>query len=342
MSIELAWPYTLLALPLPLLAKRFLPPVPESLGVTVRVPFFARLTGTATGIGHVRSRGRLLLAVLAWILLTLAAARPQFIGEAIQFPTSGRDLLLAVDISESMQTEDMVLKRVRVDRLTAVKALADEFIERRVGDRLGLLLFGQQAYLQTPLTFDRETVRTFLNEAVIGLAGRKTAIGDAIGLAVKRLRDRPQQQRVLILLTDGANTAGEVQPLQAAELAAQEGVRIYTIGMGADELTVNTLFGQRRVNPSQSLDEATLQAIAEKTGGRYFRARDSQGLAAIYKRLDALEPSAGEDETLRPVKELYAWPLAFALLLTMLLAVQPLRWRALLPERHFVRRHPFG
>jgi Ca-activated chloride channel family protein len=339
MSIELAWPYAWLALPLPWLVRRFMPPAVEQPGVTVRVPFFAALAETGT-TPVPDSRRRLLPAAAAWLLLTLAAARPQFVGEAIQFPVTGRDLLLAVDISESMQTDDMILNRVRVDRLTAVKAVAEEFIARRKGDRLGLLLFGQQAYLQTPLTFDRETVRTFLNEAVIGLAGQKTAIGDAIGLAVKRLRDQSPQQRVLILLTDGANTAGEVRPLQAAELAAREGVRIYTVGIGADELTVNTLFGQRRINPSQSLDEDTLQAIAGKTGGRYFRARDSEGLAAIYTLLDELEPSATDEETVRPVKELYPWPLAGALLFTVSLAAGRLRWPGLRPARHSVRRSP--
>jgi Ca-activated chloride channel family protein len=163
-------------------------------------------------------------------------------------------------------------------------------------------------------------VRTLLNEAAIGLAGKSTAIGDAIGLAVKRLRNQPQENRVLILLTDGANTAGSVDPLKAADLAAAEGLRIHTIGVGADSRLVRGLLGSRQISNTE-LDEATLTAIAEKTGGRYFRARDIAGLEAIYQLLDELEPVSQEEEVYRPVRELYAWPLAGALLLSALLAL---------------------
>jgi Ca-activated chloride channel family protein len=220
-----------------------------------------------------------------------------------------------------MQADDMVMGGRRVTRLQVVKSVGGEFISRREGDRLGLILFGDQAYLQTPLTFDRTTVRTLLLESEIGLAGKATAIGDAIGLAVKHLRDKPQENRVLILLTDGANTAGEIEPLRAADIAAEHGLRIYTIGIGADGFIVQDLFGARRVNPSAELDEDTLTAIAEKTGGRYFRARDTTELMKIYTLLDALEPVSVEQETYRPIRELYHWPLAAALLITVILAL---------------------
>jgi Ca-activated chloride channel family protein len=334
MTFEFAWPWLLAALPLPLLVAWWYPRAPDNPGSMLRIPFFAAVAAARGVRPAQRSRLRLTLATLIWLLLVLAAARPQFVGEAISMPVSGRDLLLAVDISGSMQTEDMVLKQQTTDRLTAVKAVAGDFIERRAGDRLGLILFGQQAYLQTPLTFDRDTVRTLLNEAAIGLAGRETAIGDAIGLAVKRLREQPQDNRVLILLTDGANTAGAIEPLRAADLAAKEGVRIYTIGIGADQMTVRSLFGSQRVNPSADLDETMLTAIAEKTGGRYFRARDIEGLAGIYQLLDQLEPVSADSETLRPVAELYAWPLAAAFIITLglLLAASRL-WRLPVPAR---------
>jgi len=195
---------------------------------------------------------------------------------------------------------------------------------------LGLILFGSQAYLQTPLTFDRLTVSNLLYEAAIGLAGKETAIGDAIGLAIKRLRDQSEEDRVLILLTDGANTAGSVDPKKAADLAAQEKVRVYTIGVGADDMLIPSLFGARRVNPSTELDEETLQTIADKTGGRYFRARDTESLNEIYRLLDQLEPVAMDEDTLRPVKELYAWPLAAALLLSVWLAAPTSGWQRLL------------
>ena len=229
-------------------------------------------------------------------------------------------LLLAVDISGSMETEDMTISGHVVSRLTAVKAVAGDFIDRRKGDRLGLILFGDQAYLQTPLTFDRETVRTQLDEAAIGLAGKRTAIGDAIGLAVKHLRDQPQENRVLVLLTDGDNTAGEVAPLKAAELASREHVRIYTIGMGAEQMVVQGIFGKQRVANTE-LDERTLKAIAKTTSGRYFRARDIKELQQIYQLLDSIEPVSADQQTFRPVAELYRWPLGLAMLIALLIAL---------------------
>lgn len=318
MNIELAWPWLLAALPLPLLAA-LLPPA-KSQPAALKVPFFAALCSQLPAQQAGLSWPRLLAAVLAWLLLVLAAARPQFVGEPVHLPLSGRDLLLAVDISGSMRLEDMQFGSERVDRLTAVKAVAGEFIERREGDRIGLILFGRNAYLQTPLTFDRKTAHQLLNESAIGLAGRETAIGDAIGLAVKRLREEPEENRVLILLTDGANTAGVVDPLKAADLAAQEGVRIYTIGVGADDRVVQGLFGPRRVANTE-LDEVTLQALADKTGGRYFRARDTDALQEIYGLLDELEPAAEEQQTYRPVSELYFWPLSTALAMSVLLVL---------------------
>ncbi|WP_156303087.1 VWA domain-containing protein, partial [Methylogaea oryzae] len=208
-----------------------------------------------------------------------------------------------------------VLNGENVDRLTATKQVAGRFIERRAGDRIGLILFGEKPYLQAPLTFDRKTVQTLLDESFIGMAGDATAIGDAIGLAVKRLKNNPAEQRVLILMTDGANTAGTVEPLKAAELAAGEGLKIYTVGVGADELIVRDFFGARRVNPSADLDETALKGIAEKTGGRYFRARDTQELEQIYALLDRLEPVQKDVQYFRPRSELYPWPAGLALLL---------------------------
>jgi Ca-activated chloride channel family protein len=263
--------------------------------------------------------------LLGWTLLVFACARPVWQGEPIEQAVSGRDLMLAVDLSGSMEIGDFVLKGSKVDRLTATKAVAGEFIERRVGDRVGLVLFGERAYLQAPLTFDRKTVRTLLDESVIGLAGDKTAIGDAIGLAVKRLKENPKDQRVLILLSDGANTAGTVAPLQAAELAVKEGLKVYTIGIGADEMVIRDLLGSRKVNPSQDLDEPTMRGIAEQTGGRYFRARDVKELENIYQMLDELEPVERDKRYYRPQTELYPWPLGVALLLATLIALQVLR-----------------
>ena len=226
----------------------------------------------------------------------------------------------------------MILKNAAVNRLKVVKKVAGEFIQRRHGDRVGLILFGSRAYLQTPLTFDTETTATLLEESEIGLAGRETAIGDAIGLAVKRLRDDAAAERVLVLLTDGANTSGEVQPLQAAGFAARDDLTVYTVGVGADEMMVQDFFGSRVVNPSADLDEDTLRAIADQTGGRYFRARDAKSLEKIYEILDELEPVESDVETIRPIDELFYWPLGFAYVLAMMAAlftIRPFKLRAL-------------
>jgi len=326
--IDFAWPWLLLILPLPLLVRWLVPVKSSAQEAALRVPFFHTFgtSQTATGQYH-EARWPLWIGLLAWLLLVIAAARPQWLGESIELPVSGRDLMLAVDLSGSMATQDFSLHGHTVTRLQAIKSVAGEFIQRRVGDRLGLILFGSQAYLQTPLTFDRRTVHTLLDEAEIGLAGKETAIGDAIGLAVKRLQHNDIKSKVLILLTDGASNAGEVKPIKAAELAAQEGLKIYTIGIGADEMLVRSFFGTRHVNPSADLDEKTLKAIANKTGGRYFRARDTRALEGIYKLLDELEPVKKGSQTFRPRTALYPWPLSIALLLASLLLVRTV-WRS--------------
>jgi Ca-activated chloride channel family protein len=313
--IVFAWPWLLLSLPLPWLVRRFLPPLAVREQAALKVPFLEDLAVAQGGAYRLDARWPLRLAVLAWCLLVVAAMRPQWLGEPIEQAVSGRDIMLAVDLSASMEEQDFVVNGRPIDRLTAAKQVVGDFIARRVGDRIGLILFGTQAYLQTPLTFDRRTVLTLLDEAVLGLAGENTAIGDAIGLAVKRLRKQHDNSKVLILLTDGANTAGEISPLKAAELAAKEHLKIYTVGIGADEMIVRSFFGARKVNPSKDLDEKTLTAIAETTGGRYFRARDSEELQKIYQLLDQLEPVQKDSQFYRPQKELFYWPLAAALLL---------------------------
>jgi Ca-activated chloride channel family protein len=322
--IELEWPWVLAALPLPILARLLLPRAEPSRGRALRLPFLQTQGGLDSGTGGRRRLGLLAAAALAWVLLVVAAARPQWIGEPLNLPLAGRDLMLAVDVSGSMESEDYVLDGRPVNRLDVVKSVAGRFIERRQGDRLGLVLFGSRAYLQTPLTYDRTTVQAMLSEAVIGLAGRETAIGDAIGLAVKRLRDQQEDNRVLILLTDGTNTAGSLSPLDAAGLAAQAGVRVYTIGIGGGSLGIRTPFGMlaRRAG---DLDPETLHAIAEETGGRFFQATDTEELALVYAELDRLEPSVRDTRTYRPRQALYMWPAGAALLLSSLIGVARLR-----------------
>ena len=321
---EFAWPWIFLLLPLPWLMRLVLP-VADSGEPALKVSFLGDLEGLA------RRRARANLPawrqqapfLLLWLMLLTAAARPQWLGEPLPIAASGRDLLVAVDVSGSMDFPDMQWNDEDVSRLSLVQHLLGDFLESRDGDRVGLILFGSQAYLQAPLTFDRRTVRVWLDEARIGIAGKNTAIGDAIGLALKRLRMRPAQSRVLILVTDGANNGGEIDPLTAAKLAANEGVKIYPIGIGADpeESGATALLGG---NPTLDLDEPELKVIAEVTGGRYFRARDGRELQAIKDTLDQLEPVTQQPTQARPAQALYQWPLAFALLLSILLVARVL------------------
>ena len=255
-----------------------------------------------------------------WCSLLAAVARPIWYGDPVDIASSGRDLLMAIDISDSMRIDDMILNGSNVKRIDVVKSIASEFIQRRESDRLGLILFGQQAYLQTPLTFDRKSVIAELEDSLPGFAGSSTAIGDAMGLAISLLRDRPTESRVLILLSDGSNTYGS-DPLSAMLVAAEANIKIHAIGIGADTHTGEDVIGQKiEINPSRDLDEQTLAAIADSTGGRYFRARNVAELSGIYATIDELEPAPAK-EFVRPQKSLYHWPLAAALACAMFLTI---------------------
>lgn len=310
--LEFAYPWFALLAPLPLLVW-LLPKVASQHQPAIRAPFSGRWRALSEAQTTTFSKAWLSQMVLAliWCCLLLAATRPQWIGEPIELPNSGRDLMLAIDLSGSMQIEDMQVGNSLVSRITAVKAIAADFAARRTGDRLGLILFGTKAYVQAPLTFDTKTVRQFIEESQLGFAGEDTAIGDALGLAIKRLRERPAESRVLILLTDGQDTASTVDPMEAASLAAEMGVKIYTIG-------ISRRLGTGR-NTSGEVDEALMTAIATSTGGRYFRARTPAELQEVYAILDQLEPVEQATSTFRPVQALSWLPLLAAFVLSLLL-----------------------
>ncbi len=323
-----AWPYIWLLLPLPWFFWKWLPPTANATAA-VRVPGYEQLS-TLGATYQTRSTGlHLLLLISTWILLVCAAAKPQWIGDPIDVAVSGRDLMMAIDISGSMKLEDMEYQGGVQNRLSTVKRLSEDLIKKRRGDRIGLILFGTQAFLHVPLSFDRDTVNILLQEAQIGIAGEKTAIGDAIGLAIKRLshdgKDRrdshSNKQKILLLMTDGANTAGEVSPVEAARFAATQGMKIHTIGIGAEKMIVQDFFDMRRVNPSAELDEEMLREIATVTGGRYFRARDTESMQEIFNVIDQLEPIDHEQKHLRPIRELFHWPLSLVPLCAVLLFV---------------------
>ncbi|KGI76836.1 vWA domain-containing protein [Oleiagrimonas soli] len=313
--IDFAWPWLFLLLPLPWLCRRWLPPHAPSRALRLPHRDLSSLLAQSPR-GSAMLRGRGLLWTLMWCCLLAAAARPQWIGPPQPLERSGRGVMLAVDMSGSMSLRDMQLGDVPVSRFGAVRAIVGDFIDRRAGDQVGLILFGTRAYLVTPLTYDLDAVRAQLRDVAVGLAGRNTAIGDAIAVAVRRLRKLPGDDRVLVLLTDGVNNAGSIAPMDAARIAKKAGVRIYTIGIGAVDNGPLDLFG----NPmgGQGLDEDALRSIAEMTGGKFYRATDTRELAQAYRAIDALEPTLKGNLMRRPREPLYPWPLAAALLLALL------------------------
>jgi Ca-activated chloride channel homolog len=315
--IHFAWPWLALLAPLPWFHYRTRSPA-EPQGIAVFLPFLAALPATASTTPGSSRAARFIFAAL-WLLLLLAATRPQWLGDPLPVPTTGRRLILAVDVSGSMATPDM---GGTTTRLEAVQEVAGRFIDGRHGDQVGLILFGTQPYLQAPLTPDLQTVHRFLDEAVVGVAGPQTAIGDAIGLALKRLKAAQDsndarasgtpRETVMVLLTDGESNAGAMPPLEAARLAGQAGLRIYTIGVGA--IPRPGFFGALGNN---DLDEDTLKSIAKITGGEYFRAGDARMLQTVYRRIDELEPAAGREQWFRPADEWFVAPLSLALVLSV-------------------------
>jgi Ca-activated chloride channel homolog len=309
-------------LPVPYLFRRTMGAIPPPNRVALKVPHFQQLARqTYVDSGAKRQRQWLLWTLWTiWIALLCAAARPQWLGEPTAIPLTGRDLLLAVDLSGSMETIDFSVDGFQISRLDVVKLVADDFVARRIGDRLGLIVFGSQAYLQSPLTFDRDLVRSMLADASIGLAGKQTTLGDTVVLAVQIAEQYHALHRVLVLVTDGRNTAGATSIEEAIQLARQAGLKIYTIGIGADPTATQSYLGTTKLNPSAELDEQTLGRIAKATGGKYFRARHTAGLEEVYEILDQLEPLPADIDHFRPITELYSYPLGLALAIMVVLA----------------------
>lgn len=324
-----AWPLAFLLLPLFWIIQKYLPKSSKSNETMLRVPFIARIAALtpSTTASIIPNNLRQFFSIGAWCLLILACANPQWLGEPLPIKQDGRNIMLAIDLSQSMQIPDLQRGENTLNRLETVKEVAAGFIDKRFGDKLGLILFGSKAYLQTPLTFDRKTVQSMLDDATIGLAGDHTAIGDAIGLATKKFVNENIKSRILILLTDGGNNSGTIDPLQAAELAKDNHIKIYTVGIGATQLVVRGLFGQQVVNPSADLDENLLKKIAATTQGQYFRAQDEKALTNILDAINQLEPVSTDNKTARPIMPLFYWPLAAALLLLCLAIFPSWNWK---------------
>ena len=313
---------------LPLIWRVILPAVKGLHGDALKIPFLSDLQKISSTQGAIKPLGgqasfqlswRAAVLWLIWVLLVIAAARPQWVGEPIKLRSESRDILLVTDISTSMLEPDFVLGRKRIDRLTAVKKTAQDFMDKRVDDRVGLILFGTNAYLQAPLTYDRKAVSEILWQTDAGMAGQSTAIGDALGLALKTLKDTPNPERkIVILLTDGENNDGSVSLPQAIKLARDEGVKIYTIGVGSDRAFSASFLGIRIGGGAPGLDEESLKEIAAETKGRYFRAKDTASLEKIYEAIDALEPSQSEGQVIQEVYDWYYIPLILAFLTALI------------------------
>ncbi|WP_127469825.1 VWA domain-containing protein [Thiomicrorhabdus aquaedulcis] len=325
-SFEFLYPWMLAFLPLPWLIRSLLKPVPKKQHPLLAPHIVARLQAhlpQQTQLIQPQRHGKIALGfIILWLLLILAALRPIWFLTPTPFHISGKELMLAVDLSGSMQKADMYLGGDDVDRLTAVKSVVANFIEQRQGDRMGLIVFGTQAFLQSPLTYDLTTLNTLLAETQIGMAGNNTAIGDAIGLTLKHLRQKQNTQAVLILLTDGSNTAGTVEPIAAAQKAQTLGLKIYTIGVGrmTDRTGLDRFLGSKT-----DMDIATLEQIAQLTQGRFYHANDTQQLAQIYQEINQLESVEHQVNSYRLRTELYVWPLGAAFVLSLILAFGHLR-----------------
>lgn len=310
---EFDYPWVFALLPAPLLVWWLLPPYKEQQD-SVRVPFFENI---AAAVGITPSKGGVMLrknlfqrlaAPVFWLLLVVALARPQLVEPPIEKVESARDLMLAVDLSGSMDTPDMLdAEGNRINRLDMVKLVLGDFIERREGDRIGVVVFGSEAFLQAPFTQDHDLVRTLLDQVQPRIAGPQTMIGDAIGLTIKIFDESDASDRVLVLLTDGNDTGSKVPPPKAAEIAASKDITIHTIAVGDPQAA-----GEAQ------MDLEALDAIAATTGGTAFSASDREQLEVIYIEIDALTPEEIETLSYRPTRPLFYWPLGIAIVLVLL------------------------
>ena len=315
--ITFLWPWAFLLLPLPPLAWRWLPQRKDQ-AAALQVPFYRELLALGSTTGkHSKRLSQQLMPLLIWLLLICSVAQPLWVGDNQPVPVSGRDLMLLIDISGSMRKMDFVQAGEAADRLTVVKTVAKQFVDGRRGDRVGLILFGDKPYLRASPSHDHQAIKQLIDEAEIALAGESTAIGDAIGLAIKRMRDLVAESRVAILLTDGANNEGLIPPRQAARLAAQLGLKLYTIGVGVSDTPAPNPYGIWSSGSARRFEREVLEEIAQLTGGVFFHALDGDGLRNAYRQLDRLEPALAEDVYKYFATPLYPWTLAAAVSLQL-------------------------
>jgi Ca-activated chloride channel family protein len=331
------WPWFALLLPLPLLIWKFWRKPHGATDAyahadrsTLLHPALGRLASTfvaSRSLTHAGSRLQIFMLALLWVALVLTLMQPQLLEPYTEIRTEGYDLMLAVDTSRSMEALDFTVDGRQVTRMAVVKGVLSRFIKARDGDRIGIVVFGSQAFVLSPMTLDLQALHSLLDGIVARMAGDGTAIGDAIGVSVKKLRLRPEGSRVLILVTDGENTEGSMPPELAAQVAAHEGIRIYTIGVGSkgvdDKGLVPIIKDGILTREKMEIDEELLTEVAGITGGAYFRATDTGALEKIYQQIDALEKTQAESRSVMIAQPLYRWPLGLALLLLFLMGLFP-------------------
>lgn len=323
--IELAYPELLWLLIIPVCVYFILPSARRMYGDALKTPFLqdiAEIKSNFKSIRFVRSSARssylkMFLMSLVWLCLITALCRPQWVGEPVRVKNEGRDIVLAVDISTSMLERDFEYQRKYYTRLAVVKEVVSQFIDKRGEDKIGLLLFGTRAYMQVPLTYDKQAIKDVLSVVAAGMAGNSTSIGDAIGVALKNMPADDKAAKIIILLTDGENNDGSLSMPQAIELAQQEDVKIYTIGVGSDE--VSMFGGLLTMSRDAGIDEESLKKLASATEGTYFRAKDTDSLQKVYEQINQLEPQKQEGRFVQETKEFFYYPASLALLLFMLL-----------------------
>ena len=316
----LALPWVLVLLPLPWLLWLLIPPVKTQVSAALKVPFYTAMqTLIQQDKTLLTNRGHVWWLMLAWSLFIVALAGPKWVGEPRPLSRDSYNIMLVLDISPSMGVNDMVEHGRRETRLFAVKRAAKQFVGKRVGDKIGLILFGDQAFLLTPLTYDRRNVAQRIDDATVGLAGKSTSMGDAVGLAIKRLQQAPAEGRMIVLLTDGVSNSGVLTPLKAAALAQSEKIQINTIGLHSslDPRSFDGLF--LSMSGAADLDEDTLKDVAKTTGGQYFRATDPASLEKIYEHIDQMTRVTQDQAEIRPQYDYYPWFLAPGLLIVFVL-----------------------
>lgn len=333
-SFSFEWAWMLALLFLPWLLRPFLKPV-KVRHIPLLAPHISeRLKPIQSKIDLTVSQKNTapmnLWFLLIWLLLIVAAMRPVWYLTPTPFESTGRDMLLSVDLSGSMQKPDMRVQGQAVDRLSALKFVVNDFIAQRQGDRMGLIAFGTEAFMVSPLTYDLNALQQLLNEMEIGMAGNNTAIGDSIGLAIKHLRHSDNRKAVLVLLTDGANNAGALDPIEAAQQAQQQGLVIHTVAFGGEENLIR--HNERNISSAMDIDLTALETISALTGGETFFASRTDQLAEIYRRIDEIELSEFTVNQYRARTELFHWPLGAALILSFVMAWRRSRYHSLQGE----------